>query len=189
MADPTIIKHPLEECVSDGNLSDLDQQGRVSLDLILTLIGDLRFRKDRIEGTCARYFLLVDSSVVQNLCASAHIDCDKLRDHVRRLECADVNESGVILDDQQSSFAFLAGNGSSSRAHASLLDAQLKSDSEMDRTRFSANHDATTNAEKQPRELQYQTTPNGPATSRTSAALMKSDGRGARQIEREGKRG
>ncbi len=189
MADHTIIKHPLEECVSDGNLSDLDPQGRTSLDLILTLIGDLRFRRDQIEGTCARYFLLVDSSVVQNLCASAHIDCDKLRDHVRRLECGDANESGVILDDLQSSFAFLAGNGLSSSAQASLLDAQLKSDSDMERARFSANRDAATDAEKEARELQIQNVRNGPATPRRFAPLMKSEGRGLRQIERESKRG
>jgi hypothetical protein len=104
MSDPLIIKHPLEECVSSGDICDLDLQGRNSLDLIMTMIGDMRFRRDSINGTCAQYFLLVDISMLQNLCVSAHIDCDKLCDHIRRYECAETSESKAVSDNRQNGF-------------------------------------------------------------------------------------
>jgi hypothetical protein len=57
-----IIQHPLDRFSFSGNLGDLDRTGRVAVDQLMTMIGDMRFRKDSIWGTCARYFLLIDLS-------------------------------------------------------------------------------------------------------------------------------
>src|SRR5579863_8519821 len=121
MTDPVIIKHPLEECLSFGNLSDLDLRGRDSLDLIMTMIGDMRFRSDSIQGTCARYFLLIDLSVIQNLCVSAHINCDKLRDYIRRCDSIEGGESRRVSDDRQTALSFLKENKLSERSKDSQV--------------------------------------------------------------------
>lgn len=102
-----LIKHPLEECVSSGNLNDLDLKGRTSLDLIMDMISDLRFRRDGIKGICARYFLFINTSVIQGLCVSARIDCDKLREHVRKFDQGEESETKTTLDTAQTAFPFL----------------------------------------------------------------------------------
>ncbi len=178
MANPLIIKHPLEEYVSSGNISDLDQQGRNSLDSIMTMIGDLRLRKGSIEGTCARYFLFVDLSVLRNLCASAHIDCDKLREYIRRFDCADVGESEAVSDDPQTAFPFVREEGPRTSAQDPPSQAQLPSESDTELTRLPAKSVAMAidNA-RPPHELQIRNPAHGPASPQASAAQTMSDKR------------
>src|SRR5579863_836598 len=137
MTDPVIIKHPLEECLSFGNLSDLDLRGRDSLDLIMTMIGDLRFRSDSIQGTCARYFLLIDLSVVRNLCISAHINCDKLRDYIRRCDSTEGGESRPVSDDRQTALSFFKEKRPGEGSKDSQVEARLTSDSALGQTELS----------------------------------------------------
>jgi hypothetical protein len=126
MSDPLIIKHPLEECVRFGNICDLDLHGRNSLDLIMTMIGDMQFRSDSINGTCARYFLLVDLSILQNLCVSAHIDCDKLRDHICRCDRVEVDKSNAIYHDRQTGFLFAREEEPLAIIQDPRMEAQLR---------------------------------------------------------------
>lgn len=129
-----IIKHPLDQCVNVGSLDDLDSQGRLSLDLIMTMIGDMRFRADRIEGTCARYFLLVDLSVLRSLCASAHLDCDKVRHYIRRFDTTDTQESGPSPDVPQADFHFPIENNEPSSGQEFLSRTRLDSDPQAEQT-------------------------------------------------------
>jgi hypothetical protein len=73
----------------------------------MTMIGDMRFRKGKIEGTCAQYFLLVDTLVLQHLCVSAHLNCDKLRDYIRRFDSEESDESRSVADTRQTPLPFL----------------------------------------------------------------------------------
>lgn len=129
-----IIKHPLDQCVNFGSLDDLDSQGRLSLDLIMTMIGDMRFRADRIEGTCARYFLLVDLSVLRSLCASAHLDCDKVRHHILRFDTTDSQESVPTPDVPQTDFHFPIENNEPSSGQEFLSRTRLHSDPQTEQT-------------------------------------------------------
>jgi len=131
MIDRLIIKHPLDECVNAGNLSDLDLPGRISLDLIMTMICDLRFCIGRIEGTCARYFLLVDLSVLHSLCASANLNCDKVRHYIQQFDCVEPDEPKAIAAIKQASFQFLNNEGSETNDQDLPREAQLELESDL----------------------------------------------------------
>lgn len=77
-----IIQHPLDRFSFSGNLGDLTREGRTSLEQLMTMIDDMRFRTDSVWGTCARYFLLIDLSWFPQLCFSSQIQWEKLRDHL-----------------------------------------------------------------------------------------------------------
>jgi hypothetical protein len=189
MIDPIIIKHPLEECVSFGNISDLDLRGRDSLDLIMTMIGDLRFRNDRVEGTCARYFLLVDLSVVQHLCVSAHINCDKLRDYARRCDSLEGRELIGGSDSRQTDTSLFAKERRKPRSQGSQFEARLPFESHVAPTEHPGTNGARAkNGAKSPHELPARNSPREPACPQpTTAQLMaerRTNVRNGREVKR-----
>jgi hypothetical protein len=189
MVDPRVIKHPLEGCVTFGSIGDLDPQGRDSLDSIMTMIGDMRFRKDTIEGVCARYFLLVDLSVLQNLCAAAHLNFDKLQDYIRRCDCEGVDESTVASRVPQAVFPFAREEGAPTFAQDPFLKSQFPSESDMEQAGLPANGNGSMGEPpRTPHEMQIGNPSHGPAGPETSAAQMMSDKRGKRPSPSQGKR-
>jgi hypothetical protein len=189
MIDPIIIKHPLEECVSFGNISDLDLRGRNSLDLIMTMIGDLRFRNDRIEGTCARYFLLVDLSVIQHLCVSAHINSDKLRDYARRCDSLEGREPTNLSDGRRTDISSLAKERRGTRSQDSQFEARLPFESYLEQTELPGTNGAKAReATKLPHELPARHSSPGHVRPHPSTAHMMADrrtnGRNGREVKR-----
>ncbi|HKV04992.1 MAG TPA: hypothetical protein VJO53_07790 [Candidatus Acidoferrales bacterium] len=106
MDDQRVIKHPLDRFAFSGTVGALDREGRESLESLMLLIGDMRFRSGTVEGTCARYFLLVDPTWVPKLCYSAHINCAKLREHLSHSEYEQAGASDLVPDVAQSSLPF-----------------------------------------------------------------------------------
>jgi hypothetical protein len=102
-----IVQHPLDRFSSTGGMGDLDATGRDSADQIMTMIGDLRFAKDNIRGTCARYFLFIDILWFSRLCLSAHVNCAQLRNYLWAVEQAEAAELENSFAESQASF-FLA---------------------------------------------------------------------------------
>lgn len=99
-----IIQHPLDRFSFSGNLGDLDRTGRVAVDQLMTMIADMRFRKDSIWGTCARYFLLIDLSWFPRLCFSAQLNSEKLRAYLWLCERGELED---IFDDGQTVMPFI----------------------------------------------------------------------------------
>jgi hypothetical protein len=78
----TIIQHPLDRFSFTPGMAELDAKGKDAIDQLMTMMGDLQFRKDSVWGTYARYVLLVDTSLFPWLCFLAQINCEKLRAHL-----------------------------------------------------------------------------------------------------------
>jgi len=92
-------------------MDSLDPAGQEAADQLLTMIGDFRFLKDDIRGTCAGYFLLVDLSWFPRLCFLAHINCEKLRDYLWRFERGNRAELQELFGEAQTVLPFLAEEG------------------------------------------------------------------------------
>ena len=101
-----IIQHPLDRFSLTGSMARLDARGRESADQLMTMIGDIRFCRGDIRGTCARYFVFIDTEWFCKLCLEAHIDSRKLRDYLWRVENKVANELLDTFDDPQTSFCF-----------------------------------------------------------------------------------
>jgi hypothetical protein len=124
MDDCAIIRHPLDRFSFRGNMGHLDPQGRDSAERLMTMIGDMKFRKDNIEGTCARYFLLIDLSWFPQICFSAQINCAKLREY---LWCVERGEEGPLenaVDDVQIALPFRGDEGQAADASGSSFEAR-----------------------------------------------------------------
>jgi hypothetical protein len=106
-----ILQHPLDRFSFTGKMDSLDPEGQEAADQLLTMISDFRFLKEDIRGTCAGYFLLVDLLWFPHLCFLAHINCEKLRDHLRRCQGTSTEELQGLSDDAQTAFPFLAKEG------------------------------------------------------------------------------
>jgi hypothetical protein len=98
------IEHPLDRFSLTGSLRDLDCAGRDATDKLMTMIDDMRFRKDSIWGTCARYFLLIDLSWFPQLCLLAQINSEKLRAYLWLCERGEIK---LIFDDAGTVVPFL----------------------------------------------------------------------------------
>jgi len=105
MDHSTVIKHPLDAFSFSGGIGELDEDGRNALELIMMLIGDMRFRKGRIEGTCARYFLLIDNSWVPKNCFLARLNCTKMREYLWQCDFAETD--GIERHSENSQIALL----------------------------------------------------------------------------------
>jgi hypothetical protein len=125
----TIVQHPLDKFSFTGKMESLDSTGRKAADQLLTMIGDFRFLKDDIRGTCAGYFLLVDLLWFPHLCFLANINCEKLRDYLWRGEGRNWKDSQKLFDDAQTALPFLANEGqvttSSACTYPKAPDADL----------------------------------------------------------------
>jgi hypothetical protein len=106
--DSMIVQHPLDTFSFTGKMESLDSTGQKAADQLLTMIGDFRFLKDDIRGTCAGYFLLVDLLWFPHLCFLAHINCEKLRDYLWRGDGRNREELQELFDDQQTVLPFPA---------------------------------------------------------------------------------
>jgi hypothetical protein len=102
-----IIQHPLDRFSFTGETESLDQAGREAADQLLTMIGDFRFLREDIRGTCAAYFLLIDISWFPRLCFLAHINCEKLRAYLWRFEGRSKHELQELFEDTQRALPFL----------------------------------------------------------------------------------
>jgi hypothetical protein len=71
---------------------------------IMTMISDMRFRKESFWGICARYFLLIDLSRFSQLCFSAQINSEKLRACLWLCERGEIKN---IFDDAETVMPFL----------------------------------------------------------------------------------
>jgi hypothetical protein len=107
MDNSIVVKHPLDQFSFAGTVGDLGPEGRASLEMLMQLIGDMKFLRGSGAGACARYFLLVDSSWVPKLCVSANINCVKLREHLWQYELGVVGESQDLADDRQIALPFV----------------------------------------------------------------------------------
>jgi hypothetical protein len=101
-----VIKHPLDEFSFSGDIGGLNQEGRNALDLIMLMIGDMRFRKGNISSTCARYFLLIDATWVPKLCFFAHINCTKMRDYLWHCELGEGDGLERLSENSQIALLF-----------------------------------------------------------------------------------
>ena len=101
-----IIQHPLDRFISAGNMAGLDERGRDSADQLMTMIGDLQFCRTDIRGTCARYFIFIETAWFCKLCFTAHIDCVKLQSFLRDIDNALSSGPFNIVDNFQASFCF-----------------------------------------------------------------------------------
>jgi len=110
MNSSRLIEHPLDRFLLTGSLRDLDWAGRDATDKLMTMIDDMRFRKDSIWGTCARYFLLIDLSWFPQLCLSAQINSEKLRAYLWLCERGEIKH---IFDDAGTVVPFLRKRGQS----------------------------------------------------------------------------
>ena len=110
MNSSRLIEHPLDRFSLTGSLRDLDCTGRDATDKLMTMIDDMRFRKDSIWGTCARYFLLIDLSWFPQLCLSAQINSEKLRAYLWLCERGEIKD---IFDDAGTVVPFLRKKGQS----------------------------------------------------------------------------
>ena len=110
MNSSRLIEHPLDRFSLTGSLRDLDCTGRDATEKLMTMIDDMRFRKDSIWGTCARYFLLIDLSWFPQLCLSAQINSEKLRAYLWLCERGEINH---IFDDADTAVPFLRKRGQS----------------------------------------------------------------------------
>ena len=116
-----LIEHPLDRFSLTGSLRDLDCTGRDATDKLMTMIDDMRFRKDSIWGTCARYFLLIDLSWFPQLCLSAQINSEKLRAYLWLCERGEIKH---IFDDAGTVVPFLRTRGQSTGTqHAENIEA------------------------------------------------------------------
>ena len=102
-----IIQHPLDRFSFTGKTESLDRAGREAAEQLLTMIGDFRFLREDIRGTCAAYFLLVDISWFPRLCFLAHINCEKLRAYLWQFEGRDKHELQELFDETQRVLPFL----------------------------------------------------------------------------------
>ena len=114
MNSSRLIEHPLERFSLTGSLRDLDCTGRDATDKLMTMIDDMRFRKDSIWGTCARYFLLIDLSWFPQLCLSAQINSEKLRAYLWLCERGEIKH---IFGDAGTVVPFLRKRGQSRVTH------------------------------------------------------------------------
>jgi hypothetical protein len=101
-----IIQHPLDKFILTGSMADLDAVGKDSADQLMTMIGDMQFCKGDIRGTCARYFIFIDSAWFCKLCFLAHIDCRKLQTYLLCVDNGAANELSDAFDEPQTSFCF-----------------------------------------------------------------------------------
>ena len=97
----------------------------------MTMIGDMQFRSDHIEGTCARYFLFIEPAVIRNLCVSAHINCDKLREYARHADSMGAVEMSAVSDDSQTAFGFLNEEEPLTSRQVPSAPAQLPTQSDL----------------------------------------------------------
>jgi hypothetical protein len=102
-----IIQHPLDRFSFTGKTASLDRAGREAADQLLTMIGDFRFLKEDIQGICAAFFLLIDISWFPHVCFLAHINCEKLRAYLWRLEGRNKHELQELFDNTQRALPFL----------------------------------------------------------------------------------
>jgi hypothetical protein len=110
MNTPRLTEHPLDRFSLTGSLRNLDRTGRDATDKLMTMIDDMRFRKDGIWGTCARYFLLIDHSWFPRLCLSAQINSEKLRAYLWLCERGEIKH---ICDDPGTVVPFVRKEGQS----------------------------------------------------------------------------
>ena len=132
MGDLKIIRHPLDRFSFSGNMRDLDAAGRDSADQRLTMIGDMRFLKGTVRGTCARYFLLIDVSWFPKLCFSAHINCETLRAYLWRCESGQKDEIENTSDDAQTALPFPEVKGQAAATLNRALETEFESRSTHD---------------------------------------------------------
>lgn len=116
-----IIQHPLDRFTLTGSMADLDATGRDSADQLMTMIGDMKFCKGDIRGTCARYFVFIDNAWFCELCLSAHIHSGKLRNY---LWCIDNGVADDTFDDRQGSISFPKNEDRSARTFYSAALTQ-----------------------------------------------------------------
>jgi hypothetical protein len=101
-----MIQHPLDWLSLTGSMAGLDEKGRDSADQLLTMIGDLQFCKGDIRGTCAHYFLFIETEWFYKLCLAANIDFRKLQNYLLSIENEAAGELFDNLEDPQASFRF-----------------------------------------------------------------------------------
>jgi hypothetical protein len=101
-----IIQHPLDRFSLTETMADLDVKGMDAADQLMTMIGDLRFCRHDIRGTCARYFCFIDTVWLSHLCFSANIDCGRLQTYLRGIDHEGANELDDTFDDAQMSLCF-----------------------------------------------------------------------------------
>jgi hypothetical protein len=111
MDNSKIIRHPLDRFSFTENVGNLDASGRDAAEKLMTMIGDMRFLKDIIWGTCARYFLLIDGSWFPRVCSSAQINSAMLRTYLLRVESGEEGECEPVADATQSIFLFPKNEG------------------------------------------------------------------------------
>src|ERR1700722_19221998 len=102
----TLIQHPLDRFSLTGSMAGLDASERDSVDKLMTMIGDLQFCKADIRGTCARYFIFVNSAWFCKLCFTASIDSGKLWSYLWEIEYGEPREVCDIVNDEQLFFCF-----------------------------------------------------------------------------------
>jgi hypothetical protein len=101
-----LIQHPLDWLSLTGSMAGLDETGRDAANQLLTMIGDMQFCKGDIRGTCARYFLFIDTEWFCKLCLRANIDCGKLHNYLLSMEKGAAGELDDAFVDPQGSFCF-----------------------------------------------------------------------------------
>src|SRR3984885_1507278 len=111
MDNPEIIRHPLDRFSFTGNMGNLDAAGRDAAEKLMTMIGDMRFIKDTIWGTVARYFLLIDTSWFPQVCLLAQINSAMLRTYLLRVEKGKEGELENVAVAVQTDFSFPENDG------------------------------------------------------------------------------
>lgn len=101
-----IIRHPLDRFALTGSMAELDAKGRDSADQLMTMIGDMKYCKGDIRGTCARYFVFIDNTWFRDLCLAAHIHFGKLWNYLWCIDNGTADDSYDTFDDPQASICF-----------------------------------------------------------------------------------
>ncbi len=125
-----IIQHPLDWLSFTGSVAGLDEIGRDAADQLLTMIGDMQFCKGDIRGTCARYFLFIDTEWFCKLCLAANIDCRKLQNYLLSIEKGSAGELDEAFDDPQGSFCFPKYEETATGALCAAAETQSETRSE-----------------------------------------------------------
>lgn len=99
-----IIQHPLDRFSFSPSMADLDADGTNAADQLMTMMGDIQFRKDSVWGTYARYVLLVDTSLFPRLCFLAQINGEQLRAHLWSCERGENAATEKNLDQAELPF-------------------------------------------------------------------------------------
>jgi hypothetical protein len=130
MDNSRIIRHPLDRFSFTGNMGNLDAAGRDAAEKLMTMIGDMRFLKDTIWGTCARYFLLIDTSWFPQVCLFAQINSAMLRTYLLRVEKGEEGELENVAMAAQTDFSFPENEGNP----AAIINATVETISESPST-------------------------------------------------------